>query len=375
VARGDRPERGPEPRTRGGLPALQRLYKTFSDPTRLRILALLEQHELAVQDLMQVLGMAQSRVSRHLAILRGAGLLRDRRDGTYVYYRFAPPEAGPWREHWELARRSLGTGAGGDTVPDRTLQRDAAALARVLEARSARARTFFDAVGPEWDSLRKVFDDDALRARAIARLVPPGLRVADVGTGTGVLALDLARLGLGVVAIDHSARMLEAARAKGEEAGAAGPRLDVEWRQGEAGALPLRDGEMDAAFAHIVLQYLPAPGDAVREMARAVKPGGVVVVVDFVRHDREWMREELGVQWLGFEPGEVADWFAAAGLEGFRWEEMTPPSHARDLPASFVASGRVGEAAGRGPVRRGGAAGARSAPRRAAGGAAGAGGA
>lgn len=352
--RSDRPDRTDRPddrRAPGGLPGLQQIFKTLADPTRLRILALLEQQELAVQDLMQVLGMAQSRVSRHLAILRGAGLLRDRRDGTFVYYRFVPPENGAWREHWDLARRSLESAG----RPDATLKRDAAALARVLEGRSARARSFFDAVGPEWDSLRKVFNDDALRAGAIARLVPPGLRVADVGTGTGVLALDLARLGLRVVAIDHSARMLEAARAKLAELGDAGVRLDVDWRQGEAGALPLGDGEMDAAFAHIVLQYLPSPGEAVREMARIVKPGGVVVVVDFVRHDRDWMRTELGVQWLGFEQEEVRGLFEAAGLDDFRWNEVTPISDARDLPASFVASGRVVEAgrAGRGNRRTG----------------------
>jgi ArsR family transcriptional regulator len=295
---------------------------------------LLEHEELAVQDLMQVLGMAQSRVSRHLAILRGAGLLHDRRDGTFVHYVLALPETGPWREGWELARRTLG--AQGAKSLDATLERDAAALARVLEARSARSRSFFDAVGPEWDSLRKVFNDDALRARAIARLVPSGVRVADVGTGTGVLALELARLGLRVVAVDHSPRMLAAARAKLAEAGLA----DVELRRGEAGALPLADGEVHAAFAHMVLQYLPSPADALREMARIVEPGGVVVVADFVSHDREWMRSELGVQWLGFTEAEVRGWLSDAGLGDFRFDEVAPLSPGRDLPGSFVASAR-----------------------------------
>jgi ArsR family transcriptional regulator len=321
------------------LSGLQQVFKTFADPTRLRILALLEGEELAVQDLMEVLGMAQSRVSRHLAILRGAGLLRDRRDGTFVHYRFAPPDAGPWRESWELARRSL--------EADPTRERDAAALARVLEGRAARSRSFFDAVGPEWDSLRKVFNDEALRAGAIARLVPPGLRVADVGTGTGVLALDLARLGLEVVAIDRSQRMLDAARAKLAAAAVAG----VELRRGDASALPLPDAELDAAFAHMVLQYLPSPGEALREMARVVRPGGVVVIVDFVRHDRDWMREELGVQWLGFEEPEVRAFFGDAGLTDFRLDAVSPLTGGRDLPGSFIASGRRAPAA---PARRSG---------------------
>jgi ArsR family transcriptional regulator len=308
--------------------ALQRVFKTFSDPTRVRILALLEREELAVQELMDVLGMAQSRVSRHLAILREAGLVDDRRDGTYVFYRFVAPGPGPWQDAWALVSRTL--------QRDPTGERDLAALSQVMDARAARTRSFFDSVGPEWDALRKVFNDDALRARAIARLVTPGLRVADVGTGTGILAAELARLGLRVIAVDNSARMLDAARAKlAAEAGA-----DVELRRGEASVLPLADGEVDAALAHMVLHYLPSPADAVREMARVVAPGGSVVLVDFVRHAHEWMRQELGVAWLGFEPDEIAGWCAEAGLVGLRQESFEGRSGARDLPATFIASAR-----------------------------------
>ena len=307
---------------------LQRVLRTLADPTRVRILALLEREELAVQELMEVLGMTQSRVSRHLGILREAGLLRDRREGTYVFYRFAAPGEGVWRDAWELAGRALA----GDAVAER----DAAALTRVVDARASRSRSFFETVGPEWDALRKIFNDDALRARAVAHLAPVGWTVADIGTGTGILAGELARLGLRVVAIDHSPRMLDAARAKLQEAGIRG----VELREGEASALPLADGEVDAAFAHMVLHYLPSPPDALREMARVVRPGGVVVVVDFVRHEAEWMREELGVLWLGFPPEEVVAWFSDAGLVGARVEQVTSPSPARDLPATFIASAR-----------------------------------
>jgi ubiquinone/menaquinone biosynthesis C-methylase UbiE/DNA-binding transcriptional ArsR family regulator len=310
------------------LEALQKVFKTLSDPTRVRVLALLEQEELAVQELMDVLGMAQSRVSRHLAILREAGLLRDRRDGTYVFYRFDPPAEGPWRDAWQLVRRNL------DTDPTRA--RDVAALTQVMAARADRTRSFFDAVGPEWDSLRKVFNDDALRSRALTRLVPTGLRVADIGTGTGILAGELARLGLSVIAVDHSPRMLAAARAALDADGVAG----VELRSGEASALPIEDGSLDAAFAHMVLHYLPSPADAIREMARVVRPGGVVIAVDFVRHDHEWMREELGVAWLGFDRAETLAWFAQAGLADPVIEIQPGRSGARDLPEAFIASAR-----------------------------------
>jgi ArsR family transcriptional regulator len=305
---------------------VQKIFRTLSDPTRVRVLALLEQQELAVQELMDVLGMAQSRVSRHLAILREAGLLMDRREGTYVFYRFSAPREGPWHEAWQLVRREL--------RDDPFHLGDSVALENVLRARAARTRTFFDAVGPEWDALRKVFNDDALRARAVAHLVPAGLRVADIGTGTGILAAELARLGLRVVAIDHSARMLEAANAKLTADGVKG----VELRQGEASQLPLEDGAVDAAFAHMVLHYLPSPSDALREMARVLAPGGRIVIVDFVLHEHEWMRHELGVTWLGFAEQELRGWFDEARLEGFRYETRAGDSSARDLPATFIAS-------------------------------------
>jgi ubiquinone/menaquinone biosynthesis C-methylase UbiE len=309
-----------------GTEALQKVFKTLADPTRIRILFLLEREELAVQELMEVLGMAQSRVSRHLGILREAGLLQDRRDGTFVLYRFTPPQSGHWREAWELVGRSLGE--------DATTDRDLAALAGVIEARASRSHSFFDSVGPEWDALRKVWSDDLLRARALARLIPPGLRVADIGTGTGVLALELARAGLRVVAVDHSARMLDAARAKlGRD-----PGLEIDLRLGDASSLPLADGEVDAAFAHMVLQYLASPVDALREMARVVAPGGSVVVIDFVSHDREWMRQELGVLRLGFSAEEIASSFVSVGLQEPRIEIQAPASRTADLPETFIAS-------------------------------------
>ena len=316
---------------------LQKVFKTLSDPTRIRILRLLEKEELVVQELMEVLGMAQSRVSRHLAILREAGLLNDRRDRTYVSYRFGAPKDPWWRDAWALVRENL--------EGDSTSERDDVVLARVIEARGARssARSFFDEIGPEWDALRKVFNDDVTRARALTRLVDPGLAVADIGTGTGILALELAQLGLRVIGVDSSTRMLEAARTKLAEADLLGADA-AELRQGEAYALPLEDAEVDAAFAHMMLQYLQAPADAVREMKRIVRPGGRIIIVDFVRHELEWMRRELDVQNLGFELDEVKEWFEQAELQDLRIQVDEPVARDRDLPATFIASARRADA-------------------------------
>ena len=307
---------------------LQRVFKILSDPTRIRILGLLEREELVVQELMDVLGMAQSRVSRHLAILREAGLVQDRRDGTYVSYRLAPSDEGPWSDAWTLVRKNL--------ARDPTAQRDVAGLEHALEARGERSRSFFDSVGPEWDALRKVFHDDVLRARAIAHLVPPGLVAADIGTGTGILAAELASLGIRVIGVDNSARMLDAARAKLGEQGLS----QVELRNGEAHRLPIGDSEVDAAFAHMVLHYLPSPLEALHEMARIVRPGGSVIVVDFLQHEHEWMRQELRVVWLGFPEETLRQWFTEVGLPDVQIEREAPASRGKELPSTFIACAR-----------------------------------
>lgn len=312
---------------------LQKVFKTLADPTRVRILRLLEQQELIVGELMAVLGMAQSRVSRHLAILRETGLLTDRRDGTFVAYRLSLPDEGPWHDAWELARKSLS----GDPTADRD---DALMRRTVASRRSSSGRNFFDEIGPEWDALRRVFGDDLLRARATTQLVSPGLRVADIGTGTGILALELAALDLTVIGIDRSDAMLETARKKwaavSEKISGTG---SVEFRTGDAHALPLEDDSVDAVFAHMVLHSLEEPERAIQEMSRIATPGGQVILIDFIAHDHRWMEHELGLVWMGFEESTIREWIQAAGLEETRIELHTPDAK-RDLPASFVAAAR-----------------------------------
>jgi ArsR family transcriptional regulator len=130
--------------------------------------------------------------------------------------------------------------------------------------------------------------------------------------------------------------MLDGARAKLQRE----PDLEVDLRLGDAASLPLDDGEVDAAFAHMVLQYLASPLVALREMARVVRPGGSVVVIDFVGHDREWMRQELGVLRLGFTAEEIESSFASLGLEQPRVEIQASASRTADLPETFIASAR-----------------------------------
>lgn len=306
---------------------LLKVFKTLTDPTRMRLLSLLEREELAVQELTEILATPQSTVSRHLGILREAGLLHDRRDGTHVYYSFQLPQDKVWQDAWALTRTAL--------ADDPDARADAAALTAVFRARAARTRAWFEAVGPDWDVLRRVFNDDAQRARAITKLVPAGLNVADIGTGTGVLAIELARAGLSVIAVDHAEKMLAAAAANAHAAGVAAA---IQFRAGDATALPLADGEVDAVFAHMVLQYLPRPQEALLEMARVLRPAGRVVLADFVAHDRAWMQHKLNTHWLGFGTDVVREWLAQAGFQRTSIEIHEPEERGGDLPATFIAS-------------------------------------
>jgi ArsR family transcriptional regulator len=305
---------------------LQRVFKTLNDPTRMRILFLLEREELAVQELVQILDTAQSTVSRHLGILREAGLLRDRRQGTSIYYRFLAPADAEWSDTWSLTRRSV--------ADDATVGRDLANLELVLRQRESGTRRWFEEVGPDWDSIRRVFNDDVHRARAISRLIPSGLLVADIGTGTGILARDLVAAGVRVLAIDRSERMLQAATANLVDL----PLGSVEFLRSEASALAVDSQSLDAAMAHMVLHYLASPAEAILEMVRVVKPGGRVIVVDFVHHEHEWMEAELGVIWQGFELESVRRWFSDAGLVDIRIEvDEERRRTGADLPQTFVA--------------------------------------
>ena len=313
--------------------SFQRVVKTLGDSTRLRLLALLERQELSVADLTRVLSLPQSTVSRHLTHLKEQGLLTERRNGAYCYSRFTPPRDGAWCDAWTLARGSL--------RDDPQIAADAEALDALLRARTLGSREFFDSLGAEWDRLRTVFQDDLQPARAIGRLVSRGLTIADVGTGTGVLAMEMARLGMRVIAVDQSEAMLAAADAKRAD-------LDeperVELRQGTATELPLADGEADAVLAHMVLHYVASPRDAIRELARVVRPGGRVVLVDFTapddrpQPDREWLQKDLGVVWQGFATARIHEWLTEAGLKNVELELHTSASDDRDLPTTFVAS-------------------------------------
>ena len=277
--------------------------KSAGEPTRLRLLAVLSQAELTVTELTQILGQSQPRVSRHLKLLCGAGLIDRFSEGTWAFYRLAERGEGA-----RLARTLI------DLLPanDETLSRDLSRLDAIKHARANEAAAYFRAVTTDWHKVRALHVPEAqVEAAMIERVGNVSFdELLDIGTGTGrILELfgDKARRGVG---LDLSHEMLSIARANLDRAGLAQCQI----RQGDMYNLPIADGGVDMAVIHQVLHYADDPAAVIREAARVLKPGGRLLVVDFAPHELEYLRAEHAHRRLGFADDEVGGWCRRAGL-------------------------------------------------------------
>jgi len=293
------------------VPALAAL----SDPLRLRALRLLSREDLQVREIQRVLAATQSRVSNHLGVLRRAGLVETRRLNGHERYT-ATAEA---KRLWE--RLAV-------TVRDDSFPADDVTLADVLlERRAAETGSGFDSVAPDWDRIQAPFYASGVRETALMRLVPRDLTVADVGCGTGLLTLTLARVARRVVAVDSSARMVRLTREKVARASLA----NVDVKQGRAESLPVSSASLDAAFSFHLLRHLPRPAEAIAEMARVLKPGGRLILVELEPHGVRADREATGSVHLGLPREKVRAALLRAGLVTPHFEAL---AEAYRVPAS-----------------------------------------
>jgi ArsR family transcriptional regulator len=303
--------------------------KLLSDPTRLRLCGLLARSELAVHELVAITGLQQSRISNHLALLKRAGLVRDRREGTWSFHSLVEPgERGPLTPQLYAAALQPWLDSSEGAA-------DQEALRALLEQRRERSRRVHDQLAERWDEGQD-FATGSLRAEILAQAMPSRSVLADLGCGAGFLTAALAQTGARVLAVDHSERMLREARRKQMPG-------RVEFRVGELDALPIGDGEVDAAFANLVWHHLPDLAAAAAEMFRIVRPGGIAVVADLLPHEAEWMRESMGDLRLGLKPEQVLATLAQAGFRDLRALpsidrcRVEPPGGAvQDLPMFFV---------------------------------------
>ena len=280
------------------------LFRLLGDEVRLRLLRLLAAERLNVGELTTVLGIAQSGVSRHLGLLRNAGLVTEEREGGFTFLRATPdgddPRLGPV---WELLRTRFESARQNAVV-----RGDETRLQAVLRQRRENAKTHGGATGT---GARQMVPGRSWAAwsRGLGLLLPP-LTVADVGCGEGYLTLEIARWADRVIAVDQSEGVLDRARAL-----AARRHVDnVEWRRGEIEKLPLDADAVDVALLSQALHHARDPRRALREAARVVVDGGRVLVLDLQAHAEDWTKARLGDHWLGFEIEAVTDMMGQVGL-------------------------------------------------------------
>jgi ubiquinone/menaquinone biosynthesis C-methylase UbiE len=272
------------------MPSILKTLRAAADPTRLRILLLLKEEELSVAELQEILTLGQSTISTHLAQLKQAELVEDRRTGKSSLYRLTPSAVdGLLPPFLELAEKETPEAAS-----------DAAAMRRALRKRQQRMRTFFDTMagrlgkdyvpGKSWKSV----------VLALLHLLPP-LDMADLGAGDGNFSFLLATRAKSVIAVDSSDKMLEVAR---DEA-VRNSILNIDFRHGDMEELPIPAASIDVAFFSQSLHHALHPARAIAEAQRILRPGGRVIVLDLAKHRFEEARELYADEWLGFGEAEL----------------------------------------------------------------------
>ena len=281
--------------------SIVKTLRAAADPNRLRILLLLREEELSVAELQEILVMGQSTISTHLAQLRQAGLVEDRRTGKSSFYRRPAATSGGGG-----VLDGLLAEAGGD-VPEAAA--DQAAMRRVVKKRQDKMRSFFDSVagrlgkdyvpGQSWKGV----------AEALLRLMPP-MVIADLGAGEGTFAMLLAQRAAKVIAVDTSAKMIEVGREQALRHGV----TNVEFRLGDMEEIPIEDAQVDLVFFSQSLHHALHPDRAIADAARILRPGGRIVVLDLVKHRFEEARELYADEWLGFSEAELETMLEKSGF-------------------------------------------------------------
>ena len=276
-----------------------RYFKALSDETRLRLLNILRFKEFNVQELMGILDMGQSRISRRLKLIQEGGLIESRRDGLWSFYRAVDGDPG---------------GRFTDSIcylfeEHSIYQQDLDAAATLLRTRKLRSRHFFDSVASNWESLKRSVIGELDLVGEIVSLIPPTESAADLGCGSGTLLERIAGKMRMVIGVDSSREMLaEAAKRLGRKAELADLRI------GELEHLPLGDGEAEVAIINLVLHHLRNPRQGLLEARRTLPKGGTLILADFHKHEQEMMRSRYGDHWLGFSAEEVQTWLEDAGF-------------------------------------------------------------
>ena len=307
-------------------PAILDHLSALSDPTRSRILLLLDRHELTVTELCGVMQLPQSTVSRHLKALADTGWIAARAEGTSRLYTMTRDDLAPSaRRLWLLVREQVGPTPAG--------AQDQRRLLAALAERRTKSQEFFASSAGQWDRVRDELFGDRFHLAALAAFAGADWAVGDLGCGTGQVSAALAPFVGRVIAVDASAAMLQAAKKRLQGID------NVDLRRGDLEALPIDDARLDAATLMLVLHHVPEPPRALADVSRVLKPGGRVVIVDMLPHDRESYRQQMGHVWLGFSDEQIRGFLRDSGFGDTRTVSLPPDPRAKG-PGLFVAAAR-----------------------------------
>jgi len=311
-------------KTAPAIPLLD-LLAALSDPTRLRLLRVLDANELSVGELGKALQLPQSTVSRHLKVLLDAGWVARRSEGTAGLFSMGELVSDA-RELWKTIRVNA--------VEQSEAREDDARVRAVMAERKTDSLSFFGRYSDQWDAMRAELFGPRFTGVAMLALLNRQWRVADFGAGTGIATHAIAPFVHRVDAVEQSEAMLAVAR---ERMGAAGLN-NVMFHQAPVEATPIDAAVMDAAVAVLVLHHVDEPADAMREMTRVLARGGTALIVDMVAHNREDYKRTMGHKHLGFSRDEMNLLMERAGLRDVRYVELPVEPMAKG-PGLFVCVG------------------------------------
>lgn len=297
----------------------------LADTTRSRMLLVLERHELTVNELKSVLQLPQSTVSRHLKTLGDEGWVISRPEGTSRQYRMTEKLEPSVRRLWHLVREQV--------IATSAAAQDARRVQTVLAHRRTRSQKFFSSAAGQWDRLRNELFGTRADIVGLLGLIDESWQVGDLGCGTGQLSEIIAPFAGRVVAVDDSAAMIGAARRR------LASFDNVTVRSGELESLPIEDESLDVALLFLVLHYVVEPELAIVEAHRVLKPGGRLIVVDMMPHDRQDLLDRMGHVWRGFSEEQMSSLFESAGFRGGRYHPL-PADESAKGPSLFTAVAR-----------------------------------
>lgn len=299
----------------------------LGDPTRARMLHLLEQHELSVNELAHVLQLPQSTTSRHLRVLTDDGWVGSRRDGTSRLYRLTEDPSNPERRLlWTVTRDALRA--------EKLFAQDCVRLERLLLERRSHSEEFFAKTAAYWDGLRDELFGTTFQLSMLASLLSPSHTVGDLGCGTGRLTQIIAPHCRRVFAVDSSEAMVELARQRLQ------PSTNVEVIHAPLQNLPLKPRCCDVVLLSLVLHYIMDPPSVLRGIARVTAPRGKLVIADVQPHNRHEYRSEMGHVWFGFGESQLADWLHQAGFNDMRYVALPAEAAAKGPPMFICVSER-----------------------------------